>query len=507
LAFTALWLLVAVGCVRAVGVLIDGGGLLTRPFETTRPESFILNGARRISEGLPLYLTLGEQPFIVHVYNPLTYLPAGLAGRLFDLDLQGMLVVGRVVSYVSTILLLLVLAAWVWFQGRDWKAAVFAAMAVLFHYVPALTDFFRLRPESPGLLFTFAGLAIFLSGHRRRAALSAVSFFIAFLFKQAFIAAPVSLFVFLASKRDLKNALAFSCTLGGLLIAFFLCMYFLTGRNFFENTVVSMAVNDVRPVEMLLSVHGPRLVKPMWGLVLALVPALLLLFEQGRLRALVVYFFVCCAWTFFSAGKYGAQVNYFSELTILSIVIIALSLGLPGKRRSLAAFIVLLFVGTHVLTATIEDGFAGKRITERDIDLSPYVEMYGNMPGEKLITHEGIAVHTGDIVGLDWYLLSDLRKKGLVDLAPLFRQISEGKFSVVVLDRRVRCQLQLDILKAVQKGPYELRRDDEILSEWVRRPRESRGPTGANSPKGQQRPQLPDSIRTAAAGSSRSRIR
>jgi hypothetical protein len=68
----------------------DGAELLTLSYESSRSEAFILHGAHQLSQNLPLYPEIGDQVFIFHVYNPLTYLPTGLFGRLFNSDMQAM---------------------------------------------------------------------------------------------------------------------------------------------------------------------------------------------------------------------------------------------------------------------------------------------------------------------------------------------------------------------------------------------------------------------------------
>jgi hypothetical protein len=465
LATSAVWILIGVGVIRAVWVLIDGAKLLTHQFATSRPEAFILLGVQQLSQRLPLYHpALGEQPFTVHVYNPLTYLPAGLFGRFFDADLQSLLVAGRVVSYMATLILLFLLVKWVWNQSREWKAAAFAAVAILFFQEVTLTDFFRLRPESPGLLFTFVGMTVFLSGYRNRLLVAAASFFIAFLFKQSFVAAPIAVFCYLLWQRDAKNLVRFTAYLGGMLVVFYFCMVLITGRNHFDHTVLSMAVNDIRPPEMVR--RFLLLFKSQWGLVLALPIALTMLIRRREHHVLVIYFFVCLVWTLYSVSKVGANLNYFSELMIVAILLISLCLGAVGQRHTITCLTMMAVLAASVLSRPA----SGIKVYTRP-DLTPYIEEYSALPGRKLITHEDLAIHVGDVVGFDWFLLSLLQEDDLVNLDPIIENISRGHYSVVVLNRQTHSpEFEQRLVRAVANGPYTQTYVDNLIGEWRRRP-------------------------------------
>jgi len=467
--FLVLWVLLSVGVLRAGAVLLDGAEALHVRYESTRPETFILNGARRVADGLPLYPPLDEEPYIVDVYNPLTYLPAGLYGRWFDSDLDDTLFFGRTTSYVAMLLLLLLLGGFVWRRERDWKSALLIVVAMLFWQSPALTDFFRFRPESPALLFTFAGIVAFFWTTRYRLSLSAALFFVALLFKQSYISAPIAVAVTLAVRRDFRGLLAFGLPFGGLLVVFFLAMYLATGRGHFDNTILSMAVNEVHPVEWFLHGFLEETAPRFWGPILALPAALLLTMKSRKYQVLLVYFCVCLVWTFYSVGKEGASFNYYNELAILSLLIIAISLGIQNGGSRLPRLLILLLLCANVLSTTLRgEGIGSSGIRVRAIDITREIVRYENLPGRKLITHEGIAVRVGEVVGLDWYLLTRLDEAGLLSLEPVYRRVSEGYYDVVVLDRRDWTGPKERWLAELRRGPYEMSFQTPLVREWRR---------------------------------------
>jgi hypothetical protein len=221
-----------------------------------------------------------------------------------------------------------------------------------------------------------------------------------------------------------------------------------------------MAVNEIRPMEMVR--RSLLLFKSQWPLILVLPFALSVLLRERKHDALVLYFLVCLAWTLYSVSKVGANLNYFSELMILSVLLIALSLGALAERRSIVYLTMMVVLAGGVLTRPI----SGITVYGRP-DLSPYIEKYRALPGRKLITHEDLAIHVGNVVGFDWFLLSLLQEDGLVDLDPIIEKISQGGYSVVVLNRQTHSPvLEQRLVRAVENGPYTPTYMDNLIGEW-----------------------------------------
>ena len=461
------WVFLLIACFPAAYIVVTGAQLLTIPYETTRPEAFTAHGAQCIALHKPLYPPFGKIPYTIHVYNPLTYLPAGLAGRVFDLDLNGIRYVGRLISYLSTLLLSLLLILWIRKDTGDWKPALLAGVGIYYFHLVALTDFFRIRSEPPGLLYTFAGVVMFLSHRRHRVLAAAMLFFIAFLHKQSFVAAPISAFLFLLVSKDYRNALRFFSAMVGMLAFCFLTMDMLTGTDYFYNTIVAQAVNDVRPL-FHLSAHRRFLFDALYSLILSMPIALALLILRRRYLYLVLYFFVSLVWTIYSTGKLGAAYNYYCEITILSLVIVAMALASKGKRDIVGVVIILSLLNFQVFATLVENGLWGNEIPLYRLDKRFYVERYKAMPGKKLITEERIAIHVGDVVGFDWFLLDILDEKGIIDFSPLYRQIAEGEYAIVVFPSMSKALIEGKIYAALQNGPYEKAYVDFYVVEYHR---------------------------------------
>lgn len=466
-----LWMALALGALHAFLILYQGTLALGYPYATTRIESFVLNGATRFAQGLPIYLGLKSDHYIVHVYNPLTYLPAGMLGRLFHLNMEQILLTGRLLSYFSTLLLAGVLASWVRYTTGHWRYGLFIGLGIFFFQPFTATDFFRFRPEPLALLFTFLGVLVYLSATRRKILISALLLFIAFLFKQPFIAAPAAILIHLLIEKDYRSSAQFCATMGGLLLLYFGIGYGATEGRFFQNTFTAMANNSISPLTNF-KIYLPLYFERSYALLLAPpIAALALLRRWPKYRFLIIYLFVCAGWTFITAGKTGASDNYFSELSILSLVCIALTLAEYKTRQPLIVTALLLLLSSQVITDGVHEGVFTPtlkvRLENGGASIAPYVKRYCGATKGTLILHEKLAVHCGDPVGLDWYLMDLLANKGQIDLAPLFSKVAQGKYRRIIFDQQPRSQLEMKIFERVRNGPYRRAYSDQVVSEWV----------------------------------------
>jgi len=461
-----IWLLLLIGVFHALYTIWAGYLLLDLPFETTRPESFILNGVRHLLMEIPLYPPTGKEPYIYHVYNPLTYVPSGFIAKHLDLSIKQALMIGRTISFVSTIGVAILLGIWVWMQNREVKPAIFMIASLLFFHSVTFTDYFRLRPESSAIFFTVSGVIVFLFRTKFFISISAFIFFVAFLFKQSFVAAPVSIFIFLLLSGKLRDATRFFIVYGSLIAIFIVLMYFLTGNGYFQHTFLSMAVNDVNPLSTW-KLFGPLLIKLFWGPLLILPLALHLVTKDSRYKFLAFYFLISTAWTLYSAGKIGAALNYFSEWAVLVLIVISLSLCVCsiGKHKYLKFFMLAVLV-CNVLSVAAFEGVFSDPILIKNQEIVEYVNKYKGMVGTKLITHEAIAIHTGEIVAFDWFLLDQLQEKGVINLDSIYNGIINGKYDILILGKNITSKAENKILQIAQNGPYDLKYEDDMILEF-----------------------------------------
>lgn len=462
------------GLYRCGHVLIDGMRLVFHPYETTMPESLVLYGAMRVARGERLYPDIGSIPYVIDVYNPLAYLPAGIAGFLFKLDLEGIRLAGRLMSYASLVLLAGLIAWWVLrVQGRKLWAAL--AGLLLFYFAwPFLSDFFCVRPDVTGLLMAMGAVGcIGIARNPDRVGLSHVAgasalCFVAFLYKQWFIAAPVAIGVYLLLCRQWKACAQFSLLYGGAVVLFLGLMTLLTGDAYYQNAIMSMAVDDVRPIEaIMMRPESLRLKHHAYGLLLAFPFALLGLARDPRHLLLLVYFFISALWTFYSSGKFGASLNYFSEVVALMILMVGMALAHREVRR-VAKIAILCMLAVQVYATLFLHGPRGEWIEAKAPFSQALVEAYRDEPGEVFISNESLAIHAGRITALDWLLLDHLWGKGLLQLNDVADKIGRGEYSKIVLNEPTQTGLEWHVRGLAEEAGYEPGQPAPHFEEWTK---------------------------------------
>ena len=124
----ALWVIALAGLAYLVGLTAWLGvtGLLF-PFQLDYGEGVILHFVQEWAAGRPIYLPVGEYPFITCNYAPLHLLLALAASPLLGLTYAA----GRVWTLVAVVGTAGIIAAWVKVEGRHWLPAVTAAMLFL----------------------------------------------------------------------------------------------------------------------------------------------------------------------------------------------------------------------------------------------------------------------------------------------------------------------------------------------------------------------------------------
>lgn len=473
---TVLWIMLALGSLHSLITLYQGTLALGYPYATTRIEAFVLNGALRFAQGQDIYLGLNNPHYIVHVYNPLSYLPAGFLGRLFNLSTENILLAGRLMSYLATLLLAGALSYWVRIKTGQWKYGLLVGVGIYFFQAFAATDFFRFRPEPLALLFTFLGVMIYSSEFRNKIFFTSALLFIAFLFKQPFIAAPIAVLIHLLVIKNYKSAAVFCAVMGSLLLTYFGIGYFATDGRFFQNTILAMAGNNIHAVRNFTT-YVPLYFQRSYALVLlplVVAPAFIRLWPKYRF--LIIYLLTCAGWAFITAGKSGASDNYFSEVTILLLICTALVLANYKLKQPAVVTGLLILMSSQVFADWAKEGVLTPTIKIRfenhGVDFGPYIKRYcqptgSHAPQHTLILHEKIAVHCGNPAGLDWYLMDLLADRQQIDLTPLLAKVANGKFQRIVFDQQPLSRLEVRIFELVKNGPYRRAYSDNVVSEWV----------------------------------------
>jgi hypothetical protein len=485
----------------AVRLLPQTLSAVTRPFPTCMTELAILDGARVLAKGADVFPRIGELPFSLHIYNTLNYLPAGLAGRVFDLDGDGLLVASRIVPATSTLALLALVFLWARALAPSSSSAsaavasrtgvaLFAVLAVVFFHSSTLTDFFRNRPETPGLLFSFAGwLACVPPAGRARIRrwplVGAGCFALAFFFKQTFLAAPAAAFAALVITRQPRREVAQLVAATAAFVAAGSALSFaLLGHGYFEHTYRVM-VGNPREFAGAFMTFFPVLVGRHWGLLLVSVAPALVVAVRAR-DPIALWLAICFAWTVIIESKAGADINYHAELSFLMVLVVvaALARALDGGRHLLAAAL-LLPLATATVSGIARFGIGANDLCFNRIAPSPHcfseeppsadraeaVARWravvgaahagaGDDGGLPLILDPEIGVRVGAPAVNDWYLLGLLFDEGLLDFAKLEHAVRSRRPPWIVFHVEQTNRWTIRLYRLALASGYRVVRDD-----------------------------------------------
>jgi hypothetical protein len=473
-------LLLTTWTIDGVRVAWQGMETALRPVATCGTEMHILDGVACVARREPLYPPIDGLPLAYHLYNPLTYLPAGLIGRWLQLETDGLLIAGRCLSLASALGILLLATSFVWRStGSAWTAALAAPMLLYFHSA-TLTDFFRNRPETAAIMLSLAAWITAQFRPRGWAVWSALAAVAAIAFKPTFVAAPVAVAVQLLCERQLRAMGQFLAVAAACGFAVVCGSYLFLGEGYFEHTVWAMMSNPIDPLARSLELY-PLLAMLHWGWLLpvALFSTAWLLFRRSDLP-LLLYLSVCLIVTTLAHGKLGSDVNYHGELAVLMVLT---TLTAIGRMHGFATPLIylplaglLLGAGSAIVTygPTWNNLSLSRSIPHPYVDASQnlarnasyYVARYAPYRGRALILDDEIAVRVGEPVVYDWYGLTLLFDSGHVDFRLLEQAVHSREYTVVVLgplpDNKWTCRLR----EAALSSGYRLTRQDFRVEEY-----------------------------------------
>lgn len=468
-----LWLVIALGAISTRIYFNLLSFFIGYGYSFRRTEAFIANAAYSFAKGSILYAKIGSTPYIVNVYNPLTYLPSAVASMIFDLSLPGILLTGRLISFASTVGLFAVVVSLVKRKTDEWLPALLAGFSLFLYSKVALANFYLMRPDLPGLFFTFAGVTYLLCHKSANSQAdnnlpALLLFFVAFLFKQSFISAPIALCIYLTAERKYGDAFKFAASFAFLIAMLMLLLYRMTGTGYLDCVINAMMVNDISLKQHLFFVMDHA--KLLALLICSMMALFFGLKKDATNRYLLIYLIVCFCWTMYSACKDGSDLNYYSELVVLMIIVTSISVG-EKVSGVLHRRIALILLATAAIFVAIDEEIWKARLgnfpEDEVLDLSKYYDKYHNMHEPKLVFHERLAVQLGDPVGLDWYLINILVKKNLIKPDQLISDLRSGRYALVIFSNCSLSEIELDMFRVVRGGPYRLTYSDHYITEFT----------------------------------------
>jgi hypothetical protein len=432
-------------------LLVQGLQLSLWPYPTCITEVSVLNGALFIAEGKPVYPSIKGLPFVVNVYNPLTYLvPAGI-GRAFHLDTDAIFIAGKLVSYVSALSILVVLGWHVWLSSRDVRWVALLVCMLVYYHSSTLTDFFRMRPDTPGILLSLSGWVIVQHRPRCWILLAAGCFAASLGYKWIYISAPIAVIVQLALEGDMRALVKLTSALAALACLLVVGSIVFLGGGFLWHTVYAMGSNPMQFVSRSIFFYS-TLVRWHWGglLPLAILSALRIT-RQNRSDPLILYLVICFCITSVTHAKVGSDINYHGELTILMVLTVVTALWGWTVTRSQLAVLPLGMLGLMIWLPILQHGPGWNRVCANRIHPTPHCSIeappFGDITGymsylrtikyQSLVLHDELSVRLGCPVALDWYMLDLLFDARVLDFEILERTVRERRFRVLVFPSKI----------------------------------------------------------------------
>ncbi len=487
----ALWAPALIGLSYLAGLTLWLGlaGLLF-PYQLDYGEGYVLHFVRQWARGQPIYLPVGDYPYITANYPPLAILLALALTPLLGLGYTA----GRVWTLLAIATATAILVAWVRHEGRRWLPAVaagllFAGSPYIYHWAPLF------RVDLVGLALTLAGLyAVFLSsppraigregGQRPGLLWLAVVLFVAGLYaKQSFLFAPAAalayLFLFVDRRQAIKMAAAMAVLGGGL----FLLINALTAGGFWEGLVTSNVNPFLWPEfwKQQADFFGTFAVL---GLLTAwyLVDKFLLqraMPLRDKVSPVDLYLGTALVSLLF-AGKAGAWENYFFEA--LAVLALCGGLGLARMARHGGQLVqilapLLLLVQLALMWHTPDVAERYLRLTRQSNEaIAPIL---AGTPDPIVSEDMGLLVTNGKVLDYCSFQYSQLARAGRWDQAWELGQLRDRRFAMVILERGTRLdvdrfqrftreflsELDRNYRHARTVGKYELYEPDPLQHE------------------------------------------
>ncbi|HNS51145.1 MAG TPA: glycosyltransferase family 39 protein [Anaerolineae bacterium] len=438
-----LWALALAGLALLAGfTLWFCARALRYPYQLLYGEGFMLEFARRLLAGEPIYKPLADLPLGTVNYPPLPFLLARVTFPIFGFGYAA----GRIWAVLAALGVAALLFAWV--RRATGRTAPASAVALAWLGAPYVYNWApQFRVDLPGLAFGLAGLylvwrALARADIRTRDLAPAALLFVLGLYcKQSFIAAPAAALLALFLARRHRQALLFALLillLGG--IPFLILNKATAGA--FWNSLVAANVNPFQPDRLLAQAWDFSRTYP----VLLLLSGVWLVgrraFRRSRpsgragtppAEGLVAAYLALALLAVALAGKAGSWENYFLEP--LAAVCLASGLALPklGRRpagRWAAPLLLLLQVALmwHTPAPAARQMLATAAANEV---LSPVV---ASAPGQVLSEDAGLLVQAGKPVPYYDFQLSQLARAGRWDQAWEVESLRAGAFSLVIFE-------------------------------------------------------------------------
>ncbi|MDQ3811291.1 MAG: hypothetical protein M3336_13470 [Chloroflexota bacterium] len=419
-------------------------GRLTRPYEEfAYGESWLLDDARRVAAGEPLYAPVDRLPLTHTAYTPVYYVLVGHLQRVLG-DTGYSL--GRAVSLAGALAAAGCLSCAVRRLTQSWLAAALAAGLFLTQNLTVLLWAPLHRVDALALAFTLCGLALATAGRHGSAA---AVFLLAILTKQTFLVGPAA--VCLALWPCWREIARFGAILVGALLAAVVVGQALTNGWFLWHTV--LANSNQAELQTFSQLMGSFM--QFNGLPVLAATASLALPATCRQERIWRWYLLGSVATLPSVAKIGASSNYWLEISAATAALLAVAsyrlsrcpqarlvapvmvagallISIPGyqanAREALDSMREVIWPSAPAYLSLVSDvSYAPMRVE------TGFVRNVAAEPGELLTDNPGLAVAAGKRIAYEFQIFQLLYVEGRWSQAPILSAIAQRRFSLVAL--------------------------------------------------------------------------
>jgi len=415
-----------------------GYALITFPYDLTSGEGLLLRDALYIRNGLPLYTSPNEFPYIISIYPPFYAAVVALFSFVMGIGLG----TARFVAISSSLLTCGVIALIVYCGWRKWMIAVVAGLA----YLSSMFVFQWSAFGRVDTLAVFCSVAAIYFIYRRVAMknviLASVFCVAAFYTKQTSVAASlaIGLYLLLTNRR---LGLVFIAILGTSIAGIFLILNALTQDQFYLQTV-AYNVQEYFVRALLSFIRALFILHPA-SLILAFL-FIWLAWKEKKLRQLPILFFVFAGLMTWTVGRAGSTVNHFLEFIAATTILVGLLWGQMESRKNIWSFLIpsllvlqaiwmMLFPFSPLGGFYAPDESFTKLPTVQDEQSCEMLDKYIRETKGLILAEEvGMLVENDrDAIGSAW-MINILYKRGVIDAGynQLNVEIAEKQFSLIL---------------------------------------------------------------------------
>jgi hypothetical protein len=409
----------------------------TFPYQLDYGEGPILQIARHVARGGEMYPPVDEPPYLIASYVPLYYALCALGVKLTGVNF----LFGRLVSCVAVLTIAVFAGLVVWHHSRHRFAAFLTGGMILAmpHFMVWAT---LMRVDVLALAVAIAGFYFFTAGRRF---VGMPLFALAALTRRTTIGAMAAAFVGQAQESGLVKTFRTFGLQVGVIAALFGAAVLLTRGGLYHQLYLHSATSvgkawTWQQLWSLLWVPGNPSPLRLWPVYFAVtaIAAVWSAFHRPA-RLLFLYFVIACA-IFLTGGRIGSAHNYLMEPTAVGAMMFGVMWGVasrrPGPGRiglmlvagALAAQMVWTLIPPHLPdTLSVLRPRVDPRASQHVID------RIQRASGPVLCEDTGLTLLAGEEPSLMPFEFTMMARARALDPEPVFRQVREGRYPLVVL--------------------------------------------------------------------------